>query len=325
MKKSKIAVIGGSGFIGSELITTLLAQGHDIVCVDKNETSAHPALFIKADVRDPESLLKACNGCDVIYNLAAEHKDDVRPISLYHDVNVTGAQNICDVAEKLGINTIVFTSSVAVYGFPEKAPDETFPFDPFNPYGQSKAEAEKIFTTWQENAKDERTLTMIRPCVIFGPKNRGNVYNLMRQVAENRFIMIGHGNNKKSMASLYNICAFLVHVLALPPGNHVYNYADKPDSSTNDLVITMKKALGRKGKIGLRLPYCLGYMAGFGLDMLAIATKRTFPISRVRIRKFCADTVVSAEKLKETGFKPPKELHNALAETIAYEFSSKNE
>lgn len=325
MKKSKIAVIGGSGFIGTQLITDLIAQNHDVVCVDKNETQTYPDIYIKADVREPESLLKALNGCDIIYNLAAEHKDDVRPLSLYYDVNVTGARNVCDAADQLGINTIIFTSSVAIYGLDAQEPDETSPISPFNAYGQSKADAEKVYQTWQNEEPQNRTLSMVRPCVVFGPQNRGNVYNLMKQVAENRFIMIGDGTNKKSMASLYNVSAFLVHMLGFEAGVHIYNYADKPDTDMNTLITTLKKALGKGGKIGLRLPYCAGYAAGFCFDMLAKITNKTFPISRVRIKKFCSDTIVTANKKEKTGFIAPKNLQEALAQTIAYEFLPKNE
>lgn len=53
-------------------------------------------------------------------NLAAEHRDDVRPISLYDEVNVGGAQNVCVAANELGIEHIILTSSVSIYGFPER-------------------------------------------------------------------------------------------------------------------------------------------------------------------------------------------------------------
>ena len=60
-------------------------------------------------------------------NLAAEHRDDVRPISLYDEVDVGGAQNVCAAANELGIECIIFTSYVSIYGFPERPLDETAP------------------------------------------------------------------------------------------------------------------------------------------------------------------------------------------------------
>ena len=75
--------------------------------------------------------------------LAAEHKDNISPISKYYDVNVTGTQNVLDAMDKFGIKKIIFTSSVAVYGLNKNNPDENFIKDPFNHYGKSKWEAEK--------------------------------------------------------------------------------------------------------------------------------------------------------------------------------------
>lgn len=69
--------------------------------------------MIYLDVEDPESLDKI-GGATSIINLAAVHRDDVRPLSRYDDVNVQGAVNVCDAARKHGINNVVFTSSVAI-------------------------------------------------------------------------------------------------------------------------------------------------------------------------------------------------------------------
>ena len=100
MSQRTIAVIGGSGFIGTRLIDLLLDAGHQVRIIDKNDSVKYPELRKAGDVRDVQSLLDTCAGCDVIFNLAAEHKDDVRPVSLYDDVNVQGARNVCEAADK---------------------------------------------------------------------------------------------------------------------------------------------------------------------------------------------------------------------------------
>lgn len=72
--------------------------------------------------------------------------------------------------------------------------------------------------------------------MVFGEQNRGNVYNLLRQIASGKFIMIGSGQNRKSMAYVENVAAFIEHALGFGPGVHIYNYIDKPDFDMNTLV-----------------------------------------------------------------------------------------
>jgi len=87
----KVLVTGGSGFIGARLVAALLDAGHTVTIYDKRQSELFPDLNIVADVRDKLALASACKGMDVIYHLAAEHADNVRPPTLYYDVNVKGA------------------------------------------------------------------------------------------------------------------------------------------------------------------------------------------------------------------------------------------
>ncbi len=162
---------------------------------------------------------------DVIISLAAEHRDDVTPKSLYYDVNVTGAENVCKVAEEKRINKIIFTSSVAVYGFALIGTDETGALNPFNEYGRTKMLAEEVYKKWQEKEHDKRTLVIIRPTVVFGEGNRGNVYNLLKQIASGRFVMVGNGKNVKSLAYVENVAAFIEYSLKF----HIAQYKQFSD------------------------------------------------------------------------------------------------
>ena len=319
--KMKILVTGGSGFIGTPLVGELLKEHHQVAIFDKNMSSKYPDIVVLGDVRDKNALTKAVAGQDVIYHLAAEHKDDVRPISLYDDVNVGGARNMVDAASDAGINKIIFTSTVAVYPLNAGVPDEQSKTSPFNKYGESKYEAEKVFDEWVSE-DNKRSLVIVRPVAILGENNRGNVYNLLLQIYKRRFIMVGSGRNKKSIGYIDNIVKFLTFCLDFGPGNHLFNYADKPDITTNELVSIARHAFGKDSNCQLRIPYSVGLPAGYALDLLARVSGKTFPISAIRIKKFCANTTVSADCLLETGFKPPYSLKEALEHTIKAEFSN---
>jgi len=315
----KILVAGGSGFIGTRLVGELLKAGHHVTIFDKNNSSKYPELVVIGDIRDKDALIKAAAGHDVIYHLAAEHADNVRPVSLYHDVNVGGVKNLVAAANNAAINKIIFTGSVAVYPLNAGEPDEESEVAPYNAYGRSKYAAEQVFAEWasEDNC---RSLTTVRPCVIFGEDNRGNVYNLLSQICRKRFIMVGSGCNKKSMGYVGNIVEFLMFCLDFSPGFRLFNYADKPDLTMNELVRITRDTFGINGNSRLRIPYGVGLMAGYVLDLLALACRTNFPISAIRIKKFCADTTISADRLLKTGFTPPYSLRQTLEQTIKSDF-----
>lgn len=314
-----IKIIGGSGFVGTRLCDRLWASKKVFHIIDKVISNKFPNITDIANVCDLESLRRAISKDDVLINLAAEHRDDVRPISRYDEVNVQGARNICEIAEEKGVTRIVFTSSVACYGFAPANTAEDGAIAPFNDYGRTKAEAEEVFREWQARDPENRSLVIVRPTVIFGERNRGNVYNLLKQIASGRFVMIGNGKNRKSMAYVENVAAFLEYALSMPPGLHVYNYVDKPDFDMQALVSVVKEKLGRGRGAGIRIPYLVGYCIGMAFDVVARLTGKNFPISAIRVRKFCATTQFASSAMSD-GFLPPVTLEEGLRRTVQHEF-----
>jgi nucleoside-diphosphate-sugar epimerase len=206
-----------------------------------------------------------------------------------------------------------------VYGFAPVGTDESGIIKPFNDYGRTKYEAEQVLRAWQEEDPDRRTLVIVRPTVVFGENNRGNVYNLLRQIASGRFVMVGSGTNRKSMAYVENVAAFLEHSLMSPPGVHVFNYVDKPDFTMNELVKQVSGLLGKIYASRVRLPFSVGLLIGGCFDVLSKLSRRKFPISAVRVRKFCANSVYGSA-IGSTGFTPPVPLEQALVRTVRHEF-----
>ncbi|MBP8893622.1 MAG: NAD-dependent epimerase/dehydratase family protein [Saprospiraceae bacterium] len=317
----KITIIGGSGFVGSRLLSLLKESSAELLNIDKQNSELHPEITQIANVLDKEALRKLLVGTDVVVLLAAEHRDDVSPTSLYYDVNVQGMRNTLEAMESNNVKRLVFTSSVAVYGLNKVNPNEQTPVDPFNHYGISKWQAEEVLQEWHKTHSDWN-INILRPTVIFGEKNRGNVYNLLHQIASGKFMMIGKGENRKSMSYVGNIVAFIQFLIEQKTtGYEAYNYVDKPDFTTNDLVYHTGDVLGKHIPT-THIPYWLGMLGGYGFDALAFVTRKKLTISSVRVKKFCAVTQFDSTKAMTSGFVPPYSIEEGLRRTLKSEFGS---
>lgn len=239
--------------------------------------------------------------------------------SLYYEVNVEGTRNVLEKMDEAGIKHLTFTSSVAIYGLNKTNPHENHPEDPFNHYGKSKWQAEEVIKEWYKKDPKGKSVTIIRPTVIFGERNRGNVYNLLKQISSGKFLMIGNGNNKKSMAYVGNVVAFIKHRIGkIEPGYHVFNYADKPDFSMSELTSVIEEKMNLNIS-KTKIPYWLGLLGGYGFDVLAFLTRKKLPISSIRVKKFCATTQFNATKAHNE-FKAPYTLEEGLNKTLEHEF-----
>lgn len=316
---SSLCVIGGSGFVGSRLIS-LFSEQIEVINIDKVESALHSGLTQIGNVCDPTSFADALGGRDAVILLAAEHRDDVTPTSLYYDVNVEGMRNVLQAMDEQGVKNIVFTSSVAIYGMNQPAPPtETSSEAPFNHYGISKWQAEQVLLEWIAKGEGRNAL-VIRPTVIFGEGNRGNVFNLLKQIYTGKFMMIGNGRNRKSMAYVGNIVAFMKYKLESGfSGIEIFNYVDKPDFDMNSLVSEIFRHKGKSAP-KVRIPYFIGIIGGYCFDLLAKVTGRTFPISSIRVKKFCSSTEINSDKLDNCGFERPIDFREGLQCTLTSEF-----
>ncbi len=314
--ENKVLLIGGSGFVGSNLISEIGKE--NCLNLDKNPSPFFNGITSIGNIQKKEEI-KIDTNCKTVILLAAEHRDDIAPTSLYYDVNVTGTKNVLEKMDEARVKNLIFISSVAIFGLNKNNPNEDHHEDPFNHYGKSKWQAEQLIKKWHQKNPAQKSVTIIRPTVIFGERNRGNVYNLLKLISSGKFLMIGKGENKKSMAYVGNVVAFIINRLKKQePGCHIFNYADKPDFNMIELVsIIEKKANVRVLK--MKIPYWLGILAGYSFDFIAKISGKKLPISSVRVKKFCATTQFDATKAHES-FNKPFTLEQGLNKTIDYEF-----
>ncbi len=300
---SKYFITGGSGFISSHFHDVIPQE--DIINFDLRPPMKEiKSKYVKGDVRSFEELDEALksNPCNIIIALAAEHKDFGISDEAYFLTNEKGTENICNAATENNIDSIIFYSSVAVYGNNTKPSTEAMLTNPNLPYGASKLAGEKKLHNWADQ-DPKRKVLILRPVVIYGERNVANMFRLIQQINKGRYFNIGKGENIKSIAYVKNIVeATLFLANRMPFGVSIYNYADDPQLTSRQIGMEISNELN-KGK-SITIPYKLAILLGLPFDLLIKLTGKDLPISTNRIHKFCTETYHKAERLSASGFIP---------------------
>src|SRR3954462_1664496 len=203
------AVSGGAGFLGLHLARRLLAEGHevrtlDVVPLDDAELE-RSVQELRGDIRDRESVRKLVVGADGVVHAAA-----ALPIQASRDsirsVNVTGTEYVLDESRASDVSRVVFVSSTAVYGVPEKHPiEEDDPLVGVGSYGESKIDAEGLSRV----AAVETTI--VRPKTFIGPERLGVFEILFDWIREGRRIYIlGQGHNHYQLLAVEDLVDAIV-------------------------------------------------------------------------------------------------------------------
>ena len=134
--------------------------------------------------------------------------------------------------------------------------------------------------------------------------------------------MVGKGENKKSMAYIGNIVAFLETCITTEQKYGVYNYVDTPDLTMNELVLQVRAKLKGKRGVGPRLPYWMGLILGFTADLISKLSGKNLPVSLIRVKKFTSSTEFRSAKTTLDNFQAPFSLSDGVQRTLQSEFIS---
>ena len=240
---NKALLFGGSGFIGTHLINVLKHEGYGSVNFDISQPIelSQEENYSFVDVRD--NIEKSISdSADVIVNLAAVHKTPGHPNNEYFETNILGAKNVCKYATEKNINTIVFTSSIAVYGtYEEQKNEDTLPM-PDIPYGISKLSAEYIHKQWQHEDPEKRRLIIIRPGIVFGKHEKGNFTRLINALSVGYFFYPGRKDTKKGCIYVKDLVELILNrVEKATIGVETINAAYEHSPSISKIVKAIKR------------------------------------------------------------------------------------
>lgn len=319
---NKIAIIfGGAGYIGTNLLKFLIekkAFEKYFICDIKplvsfeDEIKKGKVEYLQLDVRNNIDIkINDINGATSwIFNFAAIHREPGHNYYEYFDTNVSGTENVNDFARRTGIKNIFFTSSIAPYGKSMEQRTEQSALYPETPYGISKAFAEKTHQQWLSEDND-RKLIIVRPSVIYGPKDPGNVYRMIKALKKGTFVLPDGGKVIKSYGYIYGLIESMLFTIEQKNHMIIYNYAENPVIPLHKMTTVVKKELNIK-KPTLKLPvWLLAIIAGvFQIGFKLIGKKSD--IHPVRVRKAGFPTNIKPQYLIDNGFKFKYEFQESL-------------
>jgi nucleoside-diphosphate-sugar epimerase len=188
-------VAGGSGYFGHVLVERLRARGERVAVFDRVDSTERPSdvAFHPGDILDRDALRRACTGMEVVYHNIAQIAL-ARDKKLLYAVNVDGTENLLAVARECGVRKVVYTSTSAVFGAPERLP---VPHDaqprPMEDYGQAKFEGEQRCRAYMAQGYP---VAICRPCTIMGLGRLGIFHILFEWIREGRNVpVLGSGHN----------------------------------------------------------------------------------------------------------------------------------
>ena len=283
----KILITGIHGFVGSNLVAALKDKheiyGLDIVAPEK---SGIICTYGWAN-------LDKLSEIDVVIHLAGKAHDTKNKADkkIYFEVNTELTKRIYDWFLQSKAQKFIFFSSVkAAADFVEGdfLTEDVVP-KPVGAYGESKIAAENYIL---QNLSEEKNVYILRPCMIHGKGNKGNL-NLLYSVVKKGFpYPLGAYKNKRSFTSIDNLTFIINELLDNNISSGIYNIADDETLSTNELIVLMSKTMNKKAIIWNFSPSFMSFLAKVG-DFMHL------PINSERLRKLTENYIVSNEKIKK--------------------------
>tara|TARA_B100001769_G_C22112478_1_gene602322 strand:- start:4445 stop:5440 length:996 start_codon:yes stop_codon:yes gene_type:complete len=310
----KYILIGGSGFIGNHFINKIK---NDIIFNLDLDAGINQINFTSCDILNIDNLNKIdvsqYNDITVIH-LAAVHFDFQK---YFYETNVEGTKNVLDfISKNDNIKCYVFFSSVATYGNSNYGKDENSKQEPVNDYGKSKLLAEGLIKSWHVKNQNVK-LIIVRPAVVFGEYNFGNVFNLINQIRNGLFAVIGNGMNIKSIAYAGNLVDSVMYCINnIKENQFIYNYCDYPQENINSQSLIISKILGKSRPY--KIPLWFTKIFTLPIDLIEKLTGTDLKINSMRVKKFTTPTFFLSDKIRSHGYVQNVSINDAYEKTIKW-------
>ena len=263
MKNKNILVTGGAGFIGSNLVSHLIADNNSVTVLDnfmsgyRSNLDSFPGInIIEGDIRDKNAVEKAMHGAEVVFHLAASvgNKRSIDQPILDAEINVIGTLQVLEAARKKGVRKIVTSSSAGIFGELKTIPiKEDHPIEPDSPYGCTKLCEEKLCLSYAKLYDIEAVC--LRYFNVYGPNQRFDAYGnvipifVFRMIRNEPIIIYGDGEQTRDFVHVDDVVQANIKAADSIGVNGAFNIASGKRVTINRLVDIITRGNSTKIKI----------------------------------------------------------------------------
>ncbi|MFL8988695.1 NAD(P)-dependent oxidoreductase [Pseudomonas sp. QLc11A] len=324
-------IFGGSGFIGTFFANYLIESKtvEKVYLYDKEQIDQKPFPYrkvliaeqpqiveINGDVRKPINWTPD-EDIYLVANFAAIHREPGHEDFEYYETNLLGAEHVCSWTATVDCRNVIFTSSISPYGPSEQSKDERSLPTPTTAYGSSKLVAEKVHQSWLAADPQRRHLVIVRPGVVFGPNEGGNVSRLIKSVLNRYFFYTGNRTTRKAGTYVKELCIAMLWVLTRQQEKQsnfsLFNMTMNPGPSIEEYVDSVCKVANIKRYIP-SVPFRVLLFIAQCIDTITRPLGIKHPFSPIRIEKLRRSNNILPTFLLETGYTYKYTLVSALTD-----------
>lgn len=317
----RVCVTGGTGFLGSYLVRDLLARGTNVRVLARpslraERLAAAGVEIVQGDLRDPESIVRAVRGADVVYHFAA--KVGAAPYKSYFEINVDGTQRLLNACAENGVGQFVYASSLAVYGpvVEGGSIDESTPFDDKpqlrDPYSESKIKADQLVSSFAK--KTGLPTLIVREGIIFGPGRRLPT-GIFAFRLSNVDVVFGEPTNHLPLNYVENLVDAMLTASASGSGLREFNVLDDDDLTLGQYNRLKRAADGSTTYFASGWP--LYAASPFAEALRGIIPMGDTRLSRHQLQRSLQDRRYDTGRIRrETEWKPKVSLAEGIQRTL---------
>lgn len=320
MNKALYLVTGAAGFVGSELVRQLLAEGHSVRALVRKPEQVQDlqnigAQVVLGNITNTDDCAAAMEGIKGVYHIAAMFREADQPDEAYVEANVTGVQNILQAAIDCGVERVIHCSTVGVLGHIENPPgDEQTPFSPGDIYQRTKLKGEQLAIETFKGG--EVSGVVIRPAMIYGPGDT-RTRKLFKMVARKKFFYVGKGQNLVHFIDVRDLVrSFMLAMAATDTNAEIYIISGQRALDLKTFCeIAAKKLTVSPPK--LRLPVKPMQWAGSLCEAICIPLNINPPLYRRRVDFYTKDRSFTSAKAKaQIGFEPAQSVEGEISDIV---------
>lgn len=317
----KVLVTGGTGFLGTHLVQSLVDDGIPVRVLTRSTGRAReldPRVdIVEGSVSDARACARAMQGINVVFHLAAAYREPGISDDTYRRVHVGGTRQLLELSLDQPIESFVHCSTVGVLSHIENPPaDETWPHSPGDIYQETKSEAEKLALAFQKT--HDFPLTVARPTPIYGPGDM-RLFKLFDLISRRRFLFLGSGNVFYHMVYVDDLVRGLRLLSENPRAiGEVFILGGGEVNTLNELTGLIADELGVP-RPRLHIPAWPVQILGSVVERICIPLGIEPPIYRRRVDFFTKSRSFSIDKARTLlGYEPEVSIEDGVKRSIQW-------